>query len=52
MGQEDAGANQAHKCCNRLDHREVHCAPRGDNTTAASHSQKDSLAESTIDAEW
>jgi hypothetical protein len=28
MGQEEAGANKAHKCCNRLDHREVHCASR------------------------
>jgi hypothetical protein len=39
MGKEDAGAKKTHKCCNRLDHREVHCAPRAQNDLRVAQSK-------------
>jgi hypothetical protein len=40
MGKEDAGAKKTHKCCNRLDHREVHCAPRAQSDRRAAQSKR------------
>jgi hypothetical protein len=51
MGKENAGAHQAQKRCNCLDHRQMSVAPRPDRTTAALHSQKDFLGKSKIEAD-
>ena len=47
MGQENRRANQAHNRCNRLNHRTNPLRPCTHRTTAALHSQKDSVAETT-----
>jgi hypothetical protein len=48
VGKENAGANQAQKRCNCLNHRKDPLRPGGRERHAASHSQRDSPARSKI----
>jgi hypothetical protein len=43
MSEKNPGAHQAHHRCNRLNHRKLPLRPGTHQTTAALHSQKDSI---------
>jgi hypothetical protein len=51
MGQENPGANQAHKSCNCLNHGDRPFFPSQNRTTEPLHSQKDFAGSAKIESD-
>jgi len=52
MGKKNPGTDQAHDCCNRLNHRKRPLRPVNTQRHATAHSQKDSVAGTKIRPRW